>query len=76
MLVFQVAGDHHERRLKMAPDVPVGTATPGLETPVRSALAPYQLEQLSEIKFMAEKIIGVESIPIFGRMEIVLTEGN
>ncbi len=75
-LVFQVAGEPHERRLKMAPDVPVGTITPGLETPVRSALAPYQLDQIGEIKFVAEKVIGVENTPNFRRMEIVLTDGK
>ena len=60
----------------MAPAVPVGTLTPGLETPVRLPLAPYRLDQLGRLRFVAEQVVGVDSTPRPGRLEIVRTEGQ
>jgi hypothetical protein len=76
MLNFQLVSDPNSHFLKMAPDVPVGTITPGLETPVRSGLAPYRLDQLRRITFIAEEIVGVENTPLLGPLEIILTEGK
>jgi hypothetical protein len=75
-LEFRLADDPGQYRIEMALEAPVGTVTPGLETPIRSALAPYPMQHLREIKFIVDRVIGVDGAPVSGRFVKILVRSQ
>jgi hypothetical protein len=75
-LEYEIKGDPAIHRLDIDPGVPIGTVTPGLETPVRSPIARHSLADVSGMKLFIEKIVGDPRAPLSARLEKTLPWSN